>query len=422
MICNVGRSDLAGIIKCPPSKSYTHRAVFLASLADGTSTIYNPLLSNDTRASISACEKFGALIENRDGKLQITGTQEVKAAKIDAANSGTTMRIAAAVASLAKGTSVLTGDESLSNRPMGSLLKALYLLGAQIDSNDGMPPVTISGIIKGGRVEIPGNISSQYVSALLIAGGATRDGIMVDIDGPLVSKDYLGYTVKSMKQFGAKVEVSESVYSCIAQKYSATEFTVPHDMSILALLVAAKALAGSNMKIDTGVKSDNGPFESSHVAEICSMMGVNIHFNENMCNVECSDGAKVKTVNLTDQPDLLPAIAILALKNEEKTVINGIGHTKYKETDRIAVISEELAKTGAVINSTNDSMSIERAGKLKPAEFDSRGDHRLFMAFCIAGMYIGDCTVTDPESVAVSYPNFIQDMQAVGGKISPCKI
>ncbi len=422
MICNVKRSNLAGVIKCPPSKSYTHRAVFLASLADGTSTIYNPLFSNDTRASMSACEKFGALIENKDGKLQITGTQEVKAAKIDAANSGTTMRISAAVASLAKGTSVLTGDESLSKRPMGSLLKALYLLGAQIDSNDGMPPVTIGGTIKGGRVEIPGNISSQYVSALLIAGGATRDGIMVDVEGPLVSKDYLGYTIESMKRFGAKVEVSESVYSCIAQKYSAAEFTVPHDMSILALLVAAKALAGSNMKIDTGVKSDNGPFESSHVAEICSMMGVNIHFEENMCNVECSEGAKVKTVNLTDQPDLLPAIAILALKNEEKTVINGIGHTKYKETDRIAVISEELAKTGAVINSTNDSMSIECAGKLKPAEFDSRGDHRLFMAFCIAGMYIGDCTVTDPESVAVSYPNFIQDMQAVGGKISTYKI
>ena len=124
------------------------------------------------------------------------------AANIDVANSGTSMRIAAAIASLAKGTSILSGDESLSKRPMGSLLKALYLLGAQIDSNDGMPPVTITGTIKGGRVEIPGNVSSQYVSALLIAGGATSEGIMVDIDGLLVSKDYVGYTIETMKRFG----------------------------------------------------------------------------------------------------------------------------------------------------------------------------------------------------------------------------
>ena len=139
-------------------------------------------------------------------RLEINGTHEIKAANIDVANSGTSMRIAAAIASLAKGTSILSGDESLSKRPMGSLLKALYLLGAQIDSNDGMPPVTVTGTIKGGRVEIPGNVSSQYVSALLIAGGATSEGIMVDIDGPLVSKDYVGYTIETMKRFGAKVD------------------------------------------------------------------------------------------------------------------------------------------------------------------------------------------------------------------------
>ena len=142
---------------------------------------------------------------------------------------------------------------------MGSLLKALYLLGAQIDSNDGMPPVTITGTIKGGRVEIPGNVSSQYVSALLIAGGATSEGIMVDIDGLLVSKDYVGYTIETMKRFGAKVDTTDSGYSCIGQKYRAAEFTVPYDMSILALLVAAKVLVGEKMKIDTGTNTSNGP-------------------------------------------------------------------------------------------------------------------------------------------------------------------
>ena len=418
MICNVKRSQLDGVIKCPPSKSYTHRAIFLASLAEGKSTIYNPLLSNDTRATISACEKFGAHIENNDERLEINGTHEIKAANIDVANSGTSMRIAAAIASLAKGTSILSGDESLSKRPMGSLLKALYLLGAQIDSNDGMPPVTITGTIKGGRVEIPGNVSSQYVSALLIAGGATSEGIMVDIEDSLVSKDYVGYTIETMKRFGAKVDTTDSGYSCIGQKYRAAEFTVPYDMSILALLVAAKVLVGEKMKIDTDANIPDGPLESSHVAEICSMAGVNLRFENSTCHTEYDVNPKERVVDLTDQPDLLPAIAVLALKNKGKTTITGIGHTKYKETDRIAVITEELAKTGVTINSTDESMSLERTGELKPTKFDSRGDHRLFMAFCIASMYIGDCSITNPESVAVSYPNFIKDMQALGCKIS----
>ena len=150
------------------------------------------------------------------------------------------------------------------------------------------------------------------------------------------------------------------------------------------------------------------------------MAGVNLRFENSACHTEYDVNPKERVVDLTDQPDLLPAIAVLALKNKGKTTITGIGHTKYKETDRIAVITEELAKTGVTINSTNESMSLERTGELKPAKFDSRGDHRLFMAFCIASMYIGDCTITSPESVAVSYPNFIKDMQVVGGKISLC--
>ena len=177
-------------------------------------------------------------------------------------------------------------------------------------------------------------------------------------------------------------------------------------------------LVGEKMKIDTGAYTSNGPFESSHVAKICSMVGVNLRFDGSICHTEYDVNPKERVVDLTDQPDLLPAIAVLALKNIGKTTITGIGHTKYKETDRIAVITEELAKTGVTINSTDESMSLERTGELKPAKFDSRGDHRLFMAFCIASMYIGDCTITNPESVAVSYPNFIIDMQVVGGKIS----
>ncbi|MDI1495429.1 MAG: 3-phosphoshikimate 1-carboxyvinyltransferase [Cenarchaeum symbiont of Oopsacas minuta] len=416
MFCSIAKSNLVGVIKCPASKSYTHRAIFLASLAKGKSIIYDPLFSADTRSTISACKGFGADISIRDDLLEITGTLEIKPAKIDAANSGTTMRIATAVASLIDGTSTLYGDASLSKRPMKALLESLSKMGAKIDAYDNMPPITIHGIIEGGNVTIRGDVSSQYVSALLMAGSMSKNGIVVDIDGSLVSKDYVAYTIETMKRFGVLVKRTDLGYSCDRQRYVATKFTVPFDTSILALLVVAKILFGERLEIDIG-RSKDGPSESSHIIEICSKMGISICFENERCIVENSKSADTQIIDLIDQPDLFPAMAVLALKGSKKTIITGIGHTKYKETDRITVISTELAKTGAIITKTDDSLTIECTQRLKPAKFDARGDHRLFMAFCLAGMYIGECTVTDPESVAISYPDFIKDICTVGGKI-----
>ena len=185
MNCKVDKAKISGKIVCPSNKSYTHRAVFLASLTKGESTIENILHSADTKATIEACKKFGAKINENGNNLVINSDSSIHASTIDAANSGTTIRIATAIASLADGKSTLSGDASLNQRPMKPLLDALESIGAKCSSNDGKPPVEVSGIIKGGELSILGNISSQFISALMIAAPLSQNGIVLNIEGEI---------------------------------------------------------------------------------------------------------------------------------------------------------------------------------------------------------------------------------------------
>jgi len=201
MSCKVEKSKLNGNLACPSNKSYTHRAIFLASLAEGKSTIKNVLISRDTVATIEVCRSFGAKIEENRNSLTIMGVgKNINAFNIDASNSGTTIRIAAAIASLSSQKSTLTGDESLKKRPMQSLLDALESIGAICTSTNGTPPITITGKINGGDVSITGNISSQFISALFIVAPLTQKGITITIQGDLVSKPYLDATIATMKK------------------------------------------------------------------------------------------------------------------------------------------------------------------------------------------------------------------------------
>ena len=206
MSCKVSKSELVGNITCPTNKSYSHRAVFIASLAGGQSKIENVLRSADTNATILACKDFGAQINEKDTTLEIKNrNNSIQAAEIDVGNSGTTIRIATAIAGLCDGKSTLTGDSSIQKRPMQPLLDALQSMGAKCTSNNGCPPITINGVIQGGKIKIPGNISSQFISAILMVAPLTQKGIELEIDGELVSKPYLDATIATMKKFGVDV-------------------------------------------------------------------------------------------------------------------------------------------------------------------------------------------------------------------------
>lgn len=417
MSCKISKSTLAGTIICPANKSYTHRAVFVASLSNKKSMIKNVLYSADTSATILACKEFGADIIQDGSTLEIKGVQSPKAIDVNAQNSGTTIRIAAAIASLSQEKSRLAGDSSLEKRPMQPLLDALESLGAKCTSNDGRPPITIQGKITGGDANISGNVSSQFISAILIAAPLTEKGITLDIDGKLVSRPYLDATIATMKSFGVRVNSIQPYkkYHIAHQDYTSTNFTVPSDYSSLALLLCASVLVGKDMC----VKADSHelPQGDAKFLDMLETLGVTVKKSEDAIKTVVPDKLKGGRFDLGDTPDLLPPLAILGIMQGEPIEIYNAGHARLKETDRIKILCRELAKTGLHITESEDGMRIENHGNLHGVDFDSQNDHRLFMAFCIAGMYLGDSTVSNPESVTVSYPEFVVQMQKIGASI-----
>jgi len=418
MKCKIEKARLGGNIVCPPNKSYTHRAIFLASLANGKSQIRNVLLSRDTIATINACKTFGAVIKEDGDTLTIESSGDVRlqGSQIDASNSGTTIRISAAIASLADAKTTLDGDSSLRKRPMQPLLDALQGLGATCTSTDGKPPITVKGKIQGGEVSISGAVSSQFISALMIASPKTERGVTINIEGDLVSKPYLDATIATMKKFGVNVNTTNPYkkYSISKQQYSPTDFTVPSDFSSMALLLSAAVLLGDTMTVSAS--GGDLPQGDKEMITHLEKLGVKVSFGDKV-TVKSPPMLEGGRFDLSNTPDLLPALAILALKTSKPIEIYNVRHARFKETDRIAILARELAKMGIKVQEKEDGLILEAPKNPKGADLDSADDHRLFMAFCIAGMFVGGCSVTDPESVDVSYPTFIKDMNKIGAKI-----
>ncbi|OLB89580.1 MAG: 3-phosphoshikimate 1-carboxyvinyltransferase [Thaumarchaeota archaeon 13_1_40CM_38_12] len=419
MKCKVEKAKLTGIIACPPNKSYTHRAIFLASLAKGKSVIRNVLLSRDTIATINACKAFGAEISIDGSTVTVESKGKVipQKSEIDATNSGTTIRISAAIAALSDTKIILTGDSSLKKRPMQPLLDALGKLGAACTSTDGKPPITVKGKILGGNTNISGSVSSQFISALLMAAPKTEKGITLEIEGDLVSKPYLDATVATMKKFGAFVNtiLPYKKYNIPKQDYKPIDFTVPSDFSSVALILSAAVLIGDNMSIIAPV--GDLPQGDREMLSHLEKLGVQVNIGDDVITVKSPQLLKGGRFDLSNTPDLLPPIAILALKTSGPIEIFNVRHARFKETDRIAILAQELSKLGVNVTEKEDGLILNAPGIIKSAELNSFEDHRLFMAFSISAMFVGNCTVTDPDSVYVSYPTFIDDMNRIGAKI-----
>jgi len=419
MNCKIEKSQLNGEIICPPSKSYTHRAIFLAALSDGKSIVKNSLYSSDTRATIDACKTFGVDVHESGDVISIDNSinLEGQGGIIDVVNSGTTIRIATAIAAISPNKTILSGDSSIKKRPMKPLLDSLESLGANCISDDGKPPITVSGRIRGGEVKIMGDVSSQFISALLIIAPRLQNGLEINIEGNIVSKPYIDSTIASMEKFGVELVTEEKYkkYKIKPQVYKPTEFSVPSDFSNLALLLAAIVLVGNNVSIR--ISMGDLPQGDELFIDILEKMGVIVTLQNNMITVKTPvklDGGKF---DLGNTPDLLPPLAILVLKSQNPVWIYNVAHARFKETDRIKIIAREIKKIGVRVEEKDDGIILYPPENIKSAKLESENDHRLFMAFCICGMYIGSCEVSNPESVEVSYPNFISDITKIGGKI-----
>ena len=416
MNCKIQKSKLNGRIVCPPNKSYTHRAIFLAALSDGKSIVKKILRSNDTLATISACRGFGIEVEEMEDKVTINNTIDSTVANsiINAENSGTTIRIAIAIAALSGGNTTLTGDESLRKRPMQPILDSLETMGVKTESDDGKPPIHINGKIEGREITIKGNISSQFISALMIIAPRLPEGLTINVDGELVSKPYVDLTIAIMKKFGVQVDTEEKYkkYHIIHQIYKPTTFSIPSDFSNLALLLAANVLLGDGLKIE--INLGDMPQGDEAIVDILEKLGVNVTLEDDIITTKSPILLNGGKFDLSNTPDLLPAIAVLALKSEKPIELFNVKHARYKETDRIAIMSRELKKIGLDVEEKEDGMILRKTEDIHSAELNSENDHRLFMAFSIVGMFVGDCTVSDPDAVKVSYPEFISDMKNVG--------
>ena len=419
MNCKIEKSKIKGEINCPSNKSYTHRGIFLASLAGNNSKVENVLLSADTKATIEACKKFGAVIEVNDSDIIVKKSIKIgtNVPEINTENSGTTIRIAVGIASLFSEEITLTGDASLQKRPMQPLLDALSSIGAKCSSTNGNPPIKIKGSITGGDIKIPGNLSSQFISSLLISAPLTKNGINLTIEGDLVSKPYLDATIATMKKFGVSVKtlIPYKKYNITPQIYKNTTFSVPIDFSSLALLLSFSVLNGEDVVIKGSI--GNLPQGDEAFIDFLEQLGVSVTINDNKIKIKSPEKLKGGKFDLRNSPDLLPPLAILSLISSKPIEIVNVKHARLKETDRIAILARELPKIGIKVDEKEDGLILESSDSISGAKLDSENDHRLFMAFCIAGTYIGNCIVTDSKSVEVSYPNFIEEMNRLGAKI-----
>lgn len=322
------------------------------------------------------------------------------------------------------GFTILTGDESLRRRPMEPLLHALNELGVQCYSTkmDGTPPIIVKGGgIRGGTAVLQGTISSQFVSALLISGIYAESDITLKIKGKQVSKPYIQSTLATMKSFGVTIDHQPdlSEYYLGQYTYNAPTFEVPSDFSTAALVLSAGILVGDELVI-RGLDFSL-PQADSKIIEIIEKMGgkLKVDTGKGQVKVYGSESLAGGDFDLSDTPDLLPVVAVLALRSNSPVRIYGISHTRLKETDRIANITSQFIKLGVRIKEQNkDEICIIAPKVLKDASLEAFNDHRLFMAFTIASMLTQKSIVAGAESVDVSYPNFLQDMKRIGARIS----
>jgi 3-phosphoshikimate 1-carboxyvinyltransferase len=422
MDVDISPSALDGTVAAPPSKSYTHRAILAAGYGDGA-TVRDPLVSADTRATMRAVEAFGGSVEQRDGDLVVEGFDgdpAVPADVVDCANSGTTMRLVTATAALADGLTVLTGDDSLRSRPQGPLVRAVEQLGGRAESTraNGQAPLVVGGPMLGGSAAIPGDVSSQFVTALLMAGAATDAGADITLQTELKSAPYVDITLELLDEFGVAARQTGRGFSVRGrQRYRADEYTVPGDFSSLSYLLAAGALAGESVTVSGAYPSAQG---DQAIVETLDRMGAAVTWDREAGElaVARSDLAGIE-VSVADTPDLLPTLAVLGAAADGTTRITDCEHVRYKETDRVSAMAGALDRLGVTVEEREATLVVHGGqSDLRGATVDGRRDHRIVMALTVAGLVAdGTTTVTDAAHVDVSFPAFFDTLVDLGADI-----
>lgn len=416
-----GGAVLSGSVRAPPSKAHTHRAIIASSLSHGESMVRNALFCDDTMATINACRMLGSEITvSDDGVIRVRGVPRPKTPDdvIDCGESGSTMRFITPICALADGISILTGSEGLRRRPMAPLLDALGQLGVRCYSarGDGGPPIIVfGGGIRGGRAEIRGDVSSQFISGLLFATPMAQNDTRICLLTPLESKPYVDITMDVLVKHGVRAVSSGSLfYVPPGQEYKPYNHDIEGDYSSAAFLLAAAAVTGSHIRVENLLRDSLQG--DRRIIRILSDMGAIVDVGPDYVEVRGVEGRlKPINVDMRDNPDLIPVCVVLACFADGKSTIGGVRRLRFKESDRVEALLSELTKMGADIRPLGESLIIHGGARLHGAEIDPHRDHRIAMACAVAALSAdGETIIRGAECISKSYPNFIRDMRLLG--------
>ena len=412
-----------GEVTLPGSKSLSNRILLLAALAKGQTTITNLLDSDDVSHMLTALTALGVDYQLSTDKQTCTLTGKSGTFAIDEAailylgNAGTAVRPLTAALAASAGEFTITGEPRMYERPIGDLIDALRQLGADISyqQDDGFPPLLIKGkSLTGGEVSIKGNISSQYLTALLMVAPLLDGDTVIKVDGELVSKPYIDITLDTMAKFG--VTVANNNYQSFnvsgKQTYqSPGEIMVEGDASSASYFLAAAAIGGGPVKVHgTGSASIQG---DAKFAEVLKQMGAEVTYSDMWIEVTGTGSLKGVDVDLNHIPDAAMTIATAALFAEGPTRIRNIYNWRVKETDRLSAMATELRKVGATVDEGEDYIYIEPPEQLTAAAIDTYNDHRMAMCFSLASFSDAEIVINDPKCTSKTFPTYFDEFARI---------
>ena len=409
---------LDATVRIPGSKSYTQRAMVIASLAEGESRLRDVLIAEDTDLLAVALGALGANIR-RDGRdMIVAGTGEKIAhtsREIHLGNNGTAMRLLAGMASLGKGRTILRGDGRLCERPMKPLLDALRDLGvlSQTDGGLGFPPVTIlGGGLKGGKTVLRDIESSQYVSSLLIAAPFAAGDVTLVLEGKIPSLPYVALTIETMGEFGVRViEEGPGCYVVPSgQRYRAHEYRIEGDVSSASYFFAAALFKGRIRVENINPQTRQGDIR---FLDILERLGSRVQRGDGQISVTGGGMTPGEmTFDMGGMPDMVPTLAVLSAMRPGRTFIRNVAHLRLKESDRLAVLLKELGRTGIVVKELADGLAIT-GGNPQGSLIQTYNDHRIAMAFAVLGLAVPGMRISGEGCVGKSFPGFWEAMEGL---------
>jgi 3-phosphoshikimate 1-carboxyvinyltransferase len=416
MKVSISKSEINGRVTAPSSKSYTIRGLFCAALAKGESEIIHPLGSDDTEASCDVLNKVGiSLRQEKDSWRVIGGNFRKPEADLFCRDSALTIRFMTAIASIIPGKCRLTASHSLARRPIEPLILALQQLG--VDCNYQAKPVCIvvnGNKLTGGVANIPGNVSSQFISALLLISPFADKGMTIRVSTPMESQSFVLMTLECLKLFGIEIKASANMreFKTVRQVYRSTKYVVEGDWSSASYLLALGALGGDVTVNNLNPQSLQG---DKVIINFLKDMGASVAFDDNSIQVKKSKLRAIKA-NLAECIDLFPTMAVLAAVAEGQSQFTGISRARLKESNRVDAIREGLEGMGIKVAEEEDSFNITGASP-KSAAIDSKNDHRIAMAFSLLGILAGGTTIKQAECVGKTYPQFWEILKSIGGEV-----